>query len=126
MVGAFPVFLETYHSPMSDEGNASSAYGRLNWCRRSRGRPPSSAQKAETLSSTAARISTKRLWRVAVSVMSDRGCGRQCLRTQRCRIAFQYGNVCEEPEGPVPEDLGQFRKPEDRLPMSQLVASASV
>ena len=41
-------------------------------------------------------------------------------------VAFQYGNVCEELKGPVPEDLGQFRKPQDRLPMSQLLASIGV
>ena len=34
-----------FHGLMSEGGNASSACGQPNWCRKSRGRPPSSAQR---------------------------------------------------------------------------------
>ena len=70
---------------------------------RGQGAPAELCAKGERLNSTAARVGTKQLCT---------GCSQ--------------GNVCEELKGPVPEGLGQFRKPQDRLPMSQLLASTSV
>ena len=62
--------------PMSDEDNASSPCGQPNWCRKSGGRPPGSAQKARW--STALRnVSVPSDFaRSAVWVMSDGGCVR--------------------------------------------------
>ena len=106
---------------MSDEGNASSACGRLNWCRRSGGGPPSSAKRPGY--STAPRhVSVPSDFaRSAVGVISDR-VASEGLRTPVSENPTVPGSLsstamsARNSRGQSPEDLGQFRKTGGQTP----------